>query len=374
MIKILHTADVHLGREFPFLREKGREHRNQLLRTFERVIDLAISEKVSILLIAGDLFDTNHVYGIIIGKVLAAFEKLEDKDIPVCILHGTHDAYNDDSIYRFLHFPPNVTVLTPGNQRKVYTGLDLTVYGKPFDDKLIGESAVQGLTIVKESSFHVGMAHCSIRTKGFIEKDGMILDRSEIANCGFDYLALGHWHSFQDFSQGDTKAFYCGSPEPISMDQKAAGNVALVTIREKGDVTVEPVRIGTRRIDAITVDVGAARSVDNIIQTIEAAADPGLILGVTLIGLCGMDYDLDAQEIEEQLAGQFFCLRVEDKSHPKLEEVSSEAIPEETVAGKFVRIMQQKIALAAAEHDKEIYGEALKLGYAMLQGRTQVIE
>ena len=374
MIKILHTADVHLGREFIFLREKGREHRNQLLRTFERVIDLAINEKVSILLIAGDLFDTNHVYGIIIGKVLAAFEKLENQGIPVCILPGTHDAYNEDSIYRFLHFPPNVTVLTPDNENKAYAGLDLTVYGKPFDDRLIGESALRGLSTVKESSFHVGMAHCSIKTKGFIEKDSMILDRSEIAKCGFDYLALGHWHSFQDFSQGDTKAFYCGSPEPISMDQKAAGNVALVTIHEKGNVTVAPVRIGTRRIDAITIDVGSARSVDNIIQTIEARANPDLILRVTLAGLCGMDYDLNAQEIEEQLAGQFFCLRVEDESHPKLEEVSSETIPEETVAGKFVRMMQQRIASAGTEKDREIYGEALKLGFAMLQGRMQVIE
>ncbi len=374
MIKILHTADVHLGREFPFLREKGREHRNQLVRTFERVIDLAINEKVSILLIAGDLFDTNHVYGIIIGKVLAAFEKLEDQGIPVCILPGTHDVYNDDSIYRFLHFPPNVTVLTPDIERKVYAGLDLTVYGKPFDDKLIGESAVRGLTIVKESSFHVGMAHCSIKTKGFIEKDSMILDRSEIANCGFDYLALGHWHSFQDFSQGDTKAFYCGSPEPISVDQKAAGNAALVAIYEKGHVTVEPVRVGTRIIDAMDINVGSAKSVDSIIQMIEARANPDLILEVTLAGLCGMDYDLNAQEIEEQLAGQFFCLRVEDESHPKLEEVSSETIPEETVAGKFVRMMQQRIASAGSEKDRDIYGEALKLGFAVLQGRMQVIE
>jgi hypothetical protein len=158
------------------------------------------------------------------------------------------------------------------------------------------------------------------------------------------------------------------------MDQKTAGNVALVTVHEKGNVTVEPVRIGTRRIDAISVDVGSAKSVDNIVQTIEARADPTLILQVTLAGLCGMDYDLNAQEIEEQLAGQFFCLRVEDKSHPKLEEVSSETIPEVTVTGKFVRIMQQRIASSGTEKDREIYGEALKLGFAILQGRTQVME
>lgn len=57
-------------------------------------MDLAISEDVSILLIAGDLFDTNRVHGIIIGKVLTAFKKLDDKGIPVCILPWWHKYCN----------------------------------------------------------------------------------------------------------------------------------------------------------------------------------------------------------------------------------------------------------------------------------------
>jgi DNA repair exonuclease SbcCD nuclease subunit len=58
VVKILHTADVHLGREYAFLRERGKEYRNQLLQTFERVLELAIDENVSLVLIAGDFFDT----------------------------------------------------------------------------------------------------------------------------------------------------------------------------------------------------------------------------------------------------------------------------------------------------------------------------
>ncbi len=374
MIRVLHTADIHLGRKFPFLRERGREYRNQLLKTFEKIVDLAISEDVSLLLVAGDLFDTNRVHGIIIGKVLSAFKKLEDKDIPVCILPGTHDAYNEDSIYRFVRFPSNVTVFTPEHDKEIYKDLDLTVYGKAFDGRLLGESPIHGLSIIKESNFHVGMAHCSIKIEGLIEKDAMILDKSEVANSGLDYLALGHWHSFQDFSQGGTKSFYCGSPEPISMDQKGAGSVAMVTIHEKGNVTVDPVRVGTKKLDEITIDVGLVKSIDGIIEMIEAKADPNLILEVTLAGLCGMEYDLSSQEIEDELGQRFFSLRVLDKSHPRLEEVKSENFSEETVTGKFVRIIEGKIATASNEEDKVLYEEALKLGFALLQGRLQVIE
>jgi len=39
-----------------------------------------------------------------------------------------------------------------------------------------------------------------------------------------------------------------------------------------------------------------------------------------------------------------------------------------------VRIMQGRIESASNEKDKELYEEALKLGFALLQGHQQVIE
>lgn len=374
MIKILHTADVHLGREFPTLRERGKQYRNQLLQTFERILELAIDENVSLVLIAGDLFDTNRVHGIIIGKVLAAFRKLEERNIRVCILPGGHDAYTEDSIYRFVRFPSNVMVFATEQDHKTFDGLDLTVYGKAFDNKLVGESPLQGLSLVKESNFHVGMAHCSIKTEGFIERDSMILDRKEIASSGLDYLALGHWHSFQNYSQGNTKAYYCGSPEPIYMDQKGAGSAIMVSVYGKGDIKVDRIWVGSKRFDETMIDVGTAKSVSEIMEIIEAKADPNLILRVVLEGLCSMSWDLNPQEIEDELGAHFFNLRVLDKSHPKLKEVEPKNFPEETVVGKFVRIARGKIAEADNEKDKALYEEALKLGFALLQGRSQVIE
>lgn len=373
MLKVIHTADIHLGREFPILREKGREHRNQLLATFDHIVDLAINANVPIILIAGDLFDTNRVYGVITGRVLAAFERLKEKGIQVCILPGTHDAYSEDSIYRFLHFPANVTVFTPQLHHKTYEELDLTVYGKAFDGKSFGQSPLQGICLIEKSKFHIGMAHCSIKIEGHVEKDATILDTKEIASSGLDYLALGHWHSFQDLSQGNVKAFYSGSPEPVYMDQKGAGYVALVTIHEKGNVRVDPLHVGSKKFDAVTIDVGKVKSIEDIIRIIAPRADSSLILQATLVGLSGVDLNVNPLEIEDQLQDRFFVFRVIDKSHPGLEEIRVENFPEETVSGRFVRIMQHKIA-GAGENDKELYEEALKLGIALLRGNLQVIE
>lgn len=374
MIRLLHTADVHLGRQFPSLRNKAGEYRNQLIRTFEKVVDLAVTENVSLLLIAGDLFDTNRVYGLTVGRVLSAFRKLEASGVRVCIIPGTHDAYSEDSLYRSLRFPPNTTVFTPEHSQETYEDLDLTVYGMVPESESWGKSPLQGLSLAHRSKLHIGMAHCSIKLGEIIDNDAMILDKDEIASSGLDYLALGHWHSIQDFSQGNTKAYYSGSPEPIDMDQKGAGNVVMVTLKDKGKVEIQPIRIGTKKCESVVIDVSSLESNDSIAKMIQSKADPNLILEVTLTGLCGMDYDLSYQEIENMLGEHFFHLRVVDNSHPKLEEVKSQNYPEKTVAGRFLRIMDEKIAASRTQEDKSVYEEALKLGFALLQGRSQVIE
>jgi exonuclease SbcD len=373
MIRILHTADVHLGREFPSLRQKGPEYRRQLLATFERIVDLAVRQNVSLLLIAGDLFDTNAVLGTPIRTALTAFKKLETAGIRVCILPGTHDMYSEDSIYRFVGLPSNVTVFTPEHVSHTYADLDLTVYGKAFDGKLVGASALQGLSLSADTKLHVAMAHCSLRMDGLIEKETMLVDKSEIAASGLDYLALGHWHSFRDCSQGATKAFYSGSPEPISMDQKGAGSVALVTIHDRGKVDVQPTRVGSKVFDEMAINVELVRSLDNIAQAVSAKADPNLILEVTLEGVPSPDHEFDPRELEEELGGRFFCLTIVDRTSERLDDVPKELYPQGTVAGGFVQAMETRMAQCPPD-ERGIHAEALRLGFALLHKGPRVIE
>jgi len=157
------------------------------------------------------------------------------------------------------------------------------------------------------------------------------------------------------------------------MNQKGSGNVAMVTIYEKGNIKVEPIPVGTKRFDQIEIDVGSVKSINDMINTIEAKSDPNLILQVTLSGLSNMNCIYSPKDIEEDLSKKFFYLRVLDRSHISPEEIRVEDFPEETVTGRFIRIMRQKIESASDEEEKWICEEALKLGFAILQGSTQVI-
>ena len=59
MVKIMHIADVHLDRKTEGLSpSKSALRRAEYKETFEKAINLAKEEDVKIILIAGDMFDS----------------------------------------------------------------------------------------------------------------------------------------------------------------------------------------------------------------------------------------------------------------------------------------------------------------------------
>ena len=135
MIKFLHTADVHLGAKFLSLGEKGKLQREQIRSSFKNLTSLAVTEKVNIVLIAGDLFDSNQQPQINIDLAVEQFNLLAKNSIPICLIPGTHDCFDSGSIYRKVDFQskcPNLTIFTgEGWNYKQFPEFNLTIYGKP---------------------------------------------------------------------------------------------------------------------------------------------------------------------------------------------------------------------------------------------------
>ncbi len=59
MLRLLHTADVHLGARHADLGEAASAQRERQFAAFAASVDLALAEKVDLFLVAGDLFDSN---------------------------------------------------------------------------------------------------------------------------------------------------------------------------------------------------------------------------------------------------------------------------------------------------------------------------
>jgi len=105
MLRLIHTADVHLGARHDDLGEQASAQRERQFAAFKAGVELAIAEKVDIFLIAGDLFDSNVQPRRSVERVAAELKRLVEAKIRTVIIPGTHDVFDRASIYRAYDLP-----------------------------------------------------------------------------------------------------------------------------------------------------------------------------------------------------------------------------------------------------------------------------
>jgi len=368
MLKILHTADVHLGAKFSGLGNKGASQREQLRTTFKNIIATAIDKRVNIVLIAGDLFDANQQPQRNIDLVIEQFNLLNQNSIPVCLIPGTHDSLDSSSIYRKVDFEgkcSNLKIFTDENiSCKEYTGLNLTVYGKPNLSNRSYISPLEGLKRLTSSKFHIAMAHGSFYYIPNMREDDHVFRIEEIENSGMDYIALGHWHGMKSCSE-KPPAWYSGPPEWIP-DQKERGAVLLVSLSDAGEVEVKTKMLGLRDYDELEIDMSEIQDLAKLKMKIFEGANQNLVRRVTLKGLRDAELIVESEELETELGEEFFHLSVIDKSHPKSREVTEDE--ERLIRNRFIKLMKMQIESSEGE-EKDIAENALQYGIALLDGR-----
>jgi exonuclease SbcD len=104
MLKVLHTADWHVGRSFgQFEPQDARKLARDRVSVIDRILGVADSYNVDAVLCAGDLFD-NPDPGEPWWRALAeSFGRRKTWTRPVVLLPGNHDPLTRDSIYRKGH-------------------------------------------------------------------------------------------------------------------------------------------------------------------------------------------------------------------------------------------------------------------------------
>lgn len=382
MPSLLHLSDVHLGARHADMGDLAVQQRERQSAAFGRAIDVALRERVDLVLIAGDLFDSNAQPRRAVERVVAELRRLTDTGIRVAIIPGTHDAYDERSIYRAFDLAAMaglrpgsdlLTVLTPERPELQLRDLDLIVYGRVFATKRAPRSPLEGFDVHADerASWKVGMIHGSLRIPGRVEQDDVIFSEAEVAASGLDYLALGHWHSAQSGRAGGTTWAYPGAPEPVAVDQDGAGEVCLVRLEDGIDgsasVKVERQRVGRTVFRRLEVDASGLASQEELVARIVESADADLILAVEVVGIAPDLLEIVPEEVERQLAGSFLQLRVKDRSVGDLS--TGPALPEDTVAGRFIADVEARIRAAEQGADAAAAEEArqvLRLGRRLL--------
>ena len=383
MLRLLHTADVHLGARHADLGDQAAAQRERQFAAFVASTDLAIAERVDLVLIAGDLFDSNVQPRRSVERAASQLRRLVEARIRTVLIPGTHDVYDRASIYRAYDLAAMsgavgsdlVTVLDPDHVDVHLPALDVVVHGRCFATKRAPHSPLQDIEVGqdKRATWHVGLLHAALAIPDRTVGDEVVITTDEIAASGLDYLALGHWHSMLQGKAGDTVYAYSGAPEAVAMNQDGAGKVLLVDLEDrngKKQVVVESRAVGKTRFEKLEIDAAAVGTQPELVAMLAARADPDLVLDARLFGVRPELLDLDLDEVETELGDRFLKLRVRDRSIAPL--TDGAIPPPDTVMGAFIRDLEVRIAeIEAVDPADEIAGElrdSLRLGRLLLAG------
>ncbi|MBD3362944.1 hypothetical protein GF362_04450 [Candidatus Dojkabacteria bacterium] len=374
MLKILHTADVHLGAKLSWLGNKAVIQQKQLLSTFSEIIDLAIEKKIDILLISGDLFDISYPNGTLVSAVQGQIRRLSDERIYTIIIPGNHDRLEPESIWtkRFTDSDYCFVINSKGAKVINLKELGVKIFGQGTYDQFSDESPLKPLIEKKKSTennnYSIAMVHGSVGIHAQISKNYPI-SKDEIEESEFDYIALGDWHGNLDVSQGDTKAWYPGSPEIIAKDQKKSGFVIYVEIGE--EVKVESLRVGQKKIREKEINLNKISHNEEstkkyiekkIMQELSEEADEDTIALVKIIGKKKIDWQIDADDLEYLLKDKYFYLKVEDETQLEVEDKELSKYPEEMVIGRYIRDVRSAIQKEDNTAKKELLKDILQEG------------
>jgi len=279
MIKILHTADIHLDSPLGTLALRDENLRQKVQTAtrsaFQKIIDLALAENVRALLISGDLYDGTQRSATTAAFLREQLNRLREKNIAVFYIKGNHDAENP--ITGNVNLPDNVRVFSERGEKVQIEGTDIFVHGVSFSGKHAPDSLLDKFQAPEPGSVNIAMLHTSLA--GSAGHDNYApCSVNDLTDMGFDYWALGHVHKRRVYSQSPFIVMP-GIPQGRDIGEAGAKSVTLLTV-DNGRISIEERHSAQVEFHRREVDLTGADSEDDVRQRIGA----GLLDAVR--GLC----------------------------------------------------------------------------------------
>lgn len=252
MLKLLHTADLHLGLESaqfePDARRRLARARLDVART---ILSVAEQYAVDAVLWAGDIFDTPEPGEDWWQGFANVLTSRHGWNRPVILLPGNHDPITRQSVYHpdhpFRKLLPNWVHVVDSDQFEFALSPDAVVLAAPCRSMAGAEDLALCLPGRTEGDtrIRVGLVHGStFDLEGY--QTSFPIARDAPTQRGLDYLAVGDTHGFRVIDEGAVAPIvYPGAPEQTRFGESETGQVALVMLSRSGArPIVTPLKVG----------------------------------------------------------------------------------------------------------------------------------
>ena len=100
MLRLLHTADWHLGRRFPSFPEEGQKKLSRArMDVVSRILDVARRNAVNAILCVGDIFDDPDPAPDFWDGLARTFQGHAGEHPPLFLIPGNHDPLTQESVW-----------------------------------------------------------------------------------------------------------------------------------------------------------------------------------------------------------------------------------------------------------------------------------
>jgi exonuclease SbcD len=350
MLKFIHAADIHL--DSPMRRLETYDGapvetlRNATRKAFSNLIDLALTEGVDFVIIAGDLFDgdwKDYNTGLFFVNQMA---RLREADIRVFMVSGNHDSAG--RLTKSLRYPDNVALFPSRKpETRVLETLGVAIHGQSFPKAAVTENLAAGYPPPEPGVFNIAILHTAVTGReGHEPYAPCKLD--DFKQSGYDYWALGHVHQHEVLLD-DPLAVFPGCIQGRHIRETGPKGCVLVSVEPGHPAVVEFHTLDVVRWATLTVDVSACTThydcldafASEVGTVLAEAENLPLVLRVIFAG---------RTRAHERLAAD-----------PELskEEVRAAAL---SAAGERVWVEKVRIATSPVAADREVSADTGPLG------------
>ena len=358
-MRILHAADLHLDSAFAGLAEEKaallRQESRDILR---RMVDWANDHAVDVMLLSGDLFDSDRMYSQTARTLAQALARFRGR---IFLSPGNHDFYAPGSGYDAVDWPENVHIFTSRRPQTVLLrSLNASVTGAAFTSAEEWEPFDGASFSGGDAPIRLGVLHGEV-TRG--ESKYRAIPPAEIEKTNLTYLALGHVHRCAGVQRaGNTAYAYPGCLPGRGFDE--TGDKGFLY----GEITPEKVELefipfAPRRYQSVTADITDRDPADAVRQALDPDCGQD-ICRVLLTGSRRENFSLSA--LTSELSGLCAALELTDETYPE-EDVWARC-GEDSLRGLFLKNLRARYD-GADEDEKRQLLQAARFGLAALDNR-----